>query len=139
MQTENNIQKLIMLAISKSVTIFRNNTGMGWAGKVIFNAAHKGGAIYLKPSRYVIIENPRPLHAGLCKGSSDLIGWKSIIVTPEMVGKRVAVFTALEVKTPTGKISPEQAHFLNVIKLNGGIANIVKNEKEALDTVNNIR
>ena len=37
---------------------------------------------------------------GLSIGSSDLIGWRSVEVTPEMVGKRVAIFAAVEVKRP---------------------------------------
>ena len=45
---------------------------------------------------------------GLQKGSADLIGLTSIRITPEMVGKDVAVFTSIEVKTPTGKLSKEQ-------------------------------
>lgn len=34
----------------------------------------------------------------------DLLGWTSIVVTPEMIGKRVAVFTMVEVKDPDWKL-----------------------------------
>lgn len=33
--------------------------------------------------------------------SSDLIGWTTITITQAMVGKQIAVFTAIEVKPPT--------------------------------------
>lgn len=38
--------------------------------------------------------------------SSDLIGWRSVVVTPEMVGRKVAVFTAIECKAPGWKLTP---------------------------------
>lgn len=59
---------------------------------------------------------------GLCVGSSDLIGWKSITITPEMVGKRVAVFAANEVKIKNRKLTKEQETFLSVVRREGGIA-----------------
>ncbi|MGI9161139.1 MAG: hypothetical protein ACR2K1_15435, partial [Saprospiraceae bacterium] len=63
--TETNLLKQITLSLQKSfpaLRIFRNNTGMGWAGRLL----HRTGA------GTVAIENARPLHAGLCEGSSDL-------------------------------------------------------------------
>lgn len=48
---------------------------------------------------------------GLCKGSSDLIGWQSVMVTPEMVGTRVAIFLAVETKSAKGRASVEQNTF----------------------------
>jgi hypothetical protein len=63
---------------------------------------------------------------GLCNGSSDLIGWTSIEITPDMLGKKLAVFSAIEVKTETGKLSPEQKIFLENVKNAGGIAKICR-------------
>jgi hypothetical protein len=37
------------------------------------------------------------LKYGLCLGSSDLIGWTIREITPDMVEKKVAVFTAIQV------------------------------------------
>jgi hypothetical protein len=67
---------------------------------------------------------------GLFKGSSDNIGFDSIIVTPDMVGKRIAIFKAVESKTPEGKLKPDQENFLNKIKIYGGIAEVNQPEKE---------
>jgi hypothetical protein len=72
------------------------------------------------------------LSFGLCKGSSDLIGFQSVIITPEMVGRKVAIFTALEVKTPTGKVSPEQKRFTEMVNYFGGIGAIVRSVDDAL-------
>jgi hypothetical protein len=74
--SEQTIQQEIRIACSQGpVRLFRNNTGT------------------LRDA------NGRPVQFGLCKGSADLIGWKRVTVTPEMVGSIVAVFTSIEVKT----------------------------------------
>ena len=72
----------------------------------------------------------RILRSGLCKGSSDLIGYRSVVVTPEMVGQRVAVFVALEVKDK-GRLTSEQAQFLEVVRRAGGIAAEVRSVEDA--------
>jgi hypothetical protein len=41
-----------------------------------------------------------------------------------MVGKRIAVFTAVEVKTKTGRVSDEQKRFIKNVNDAGGIAKI---------------
>ena len=85
-----------------------------------------------------LIVEPRPLHAGLCKGSSDLIGWTPIEITPEMVGKKLAIFTAVEVKKPGGRVSKEQLNFMRRVNEDGGIAGIATNETEAVNLVQNL-
>jgi hypothetical protein len=65
-------------------------------------------------------------------GGSDLIGYRTIEITSDMVGARVAVFTAFEIKTATGRATPEQRRFLEHIRNAGGIADIVRSDAEAL-------
>jgi len=76
---------------------------------------------------------------GLCRGSSDLIGWRSIIVTPAMVGKRLAVFTAIEVKVPgvrtDRKRLEQQADFIAAVRLAGGLAGFATSVPEAVAIV----
>jgi hypothetical protein len=64
-------------------------------------------------------------------GGSDLIGFHSVIITPEMVGKKVAVFTAFEVKGAKGRATKEQLIFVDLVKSFGGIAGIVRSKEEA--------
>lgn len=73
---------------------------------------------------------------GLCKGSSDCIGWTTVEITPDMVGKNVAIFTAIEVKTAKGRASDAQVDFINAVNRSGGIAGIARNDKDAIDIVN---
>jgi len=119
---EKNIQKNIMLAVSPETKIFRNNVGVAWIGQ----------SVKLK-SGDVLIKNPRIFHAGLCKGSSDLIGWTTKTITPEMVGSKVAVFTAIEVKkTEKSPVRPEQVKFIDAVKRDGGMCGISWNINQAL-------
>jgi hypothetical protein len=72
---------------------------------------------------------------GLARGSADLIGWRTITVTPEMVGTRLAVFTSIEVKTPTGRIRPEQQAWLATVQGAGGIAGVARSVTDAQQLV----
>jgi hypothetical protein len=118
---ENTIQKKIMVAVSKiGTTIFRNNVGKAWTGKA--NRTEDGG---------VYIADARILHAGLIKGSSDLIGWTSVCID----GKKYAIFTAIEIKTNKGKTTPEQDRFIEAVRNAGGIAGVARSEDEAVELV----
>lgn len=72
---------------------------------------------------------------GLARGSADLIGWRTVTITPEMVGQQLAVFTSIEVKTPTGLIRPEQHHWLAAVQGAGGFAGIARSVPDALQIV----
>lgn len=122
--SEHRIQNEIRLAISGKATLFRNNVGTAWTGD---STTLKDGS--------VLIRNPRILHAGLCAGSSDLIGWRSLTITPEMVGQTVAVFAALEVKSKTGRATAGQKNFCQRVTEAGGFAGIVKSPDEAKKTL----
>ena len=110
--SEQRIQQEIRLAVSKGDTrVFRNNTGT------------------LRDA------NGRPVQFGLAKGSADLIGWRTITITPEMVGQQVAVFTSIEVKSATGRLRPEQQQWLDAVQAAGGIAGVARSVGDALRIV----
>ena len=87
--------------------LFRINSGMGWAGKVL-----------RRDPESILIHKPRPFHAAP-QGWPDLCGWTEIEITPDMVGTKIAVFTGVEVKV-TGKLSKPQEAFAGIIKGMGG-------------------
>ena len=72
---------------------------------------------------------------GLARGSADLIGWRTITVTQAMVGTRLAIFTSIEVKVPTGRVRPEQQAWLEAVQGAGGIAVIARSVPDALQMV----
>ena len=106
--SEHEIQQRIRLACGRgAVRLWRNNTG----------------ALVDQQGRFV--------RFGLCKGSSDLIGLRSVVVTPEMVGQRIAQFVALEIKAPQGVVSPEQKAFLCLVQQLGGVAAVCRSIQQA--------
>ena len=68
---------------------------------------------------------------GLAPGSSDLIGLKSVTITPDMVGKTVAIFVALEIKQPRMKLTELQAAFIRVVNGLGGLAGVARSHEDA--------
>jgi len=76
---------------------------------------------------------------GLARGSADLIGWRTVTITQAMVGTRLAIFTSIEVKTPTGRIRPEQQAWLDVVLRGGGIAGIARSVTDAKQIIKGLR
>ena len=64
-------------------------------------------------------------------GGSDLIGYRRVRVTEEMVGQEIAQFAAVEVKTPKGRVKAEQQQFINHVLSAGGVAGIARSVDEA--------
>ena len=72
------------------------------------------------------------------KGAGDLIGWRTITVTPEMVGQPIAQFVSLEVKTASGRVRPEQENWKRVVERCGGVAAVVRSGEDALRIIADI-
>lgn len=83
-------------------------------------------------------KNGKYIRYGLGNGSSDLIGWHTIRITPDMVGRKVAIFTALEIKAEDGIATKEQENFIAQVKAAGGYAGIVRTETEALEVFSDL-
>ena len=75
---------------------------------------------------------------GLAPGTSDRIGWTTVTITQEMLGRKLAVFTAIEEKRPkkkgqaAGKVQDNQADFIEEVKQAGGIAGKASCEEDVL-------
>jgi len=108
-------QEVLLAAAAQNITLWRNNVG----------------ALPDNKGRYI--------RYGLCNDSpamnrqfksSDLIGITPVIITPDMIGQRVGVFTSYEVKKQHWKWNNTvrevaQANWLQLIVDNGGIAAFV--------------
>lgn len=100
---------------------FRANVGQGWTGEI---TRLPNGDIYIK--------NPRPFSTGLPAGFSDTFGLTPTLVTPDMVGRTIGIFHAIEYKSATGKARTLQAAFLEAVRRNGGRAGLARTEAEAI-------
>ena len=113
MRDESEIQQLIQIEAAKTGTILlRNNSGS------------------------LLDKNNRPIRFGLGNvsakqnkdfKSSDLIGITPVVITKEMVGVTIAIFTAIEVKKEGWKYKGDerengQNNFINWVKKLGGLA-----------------
>lgn len=54
-------------------------------------------------------------------GGSDLIGWTSRVLTSDDVGRRVAIFTAVEGKVMPRRPTVDQMRFLDAVRDAGGL------------------
>ncbi len=110
-KSENLIQKEIKSALCKDKTrVFRNNVGM-------ING----------------------IQFGLCKGSADLIGWKTVTITEDMIGKEIAQFVSVEVKTPNGRVGKYQNLWLEAVQKAGGLAIIARSKEQAVSDLEQFR
>ena len=114
--TEKRIMQEIQIAMSgEDARLFRNQVG----------------AAELKDGSYIKF--------GLGTGSSDLIGFKIVTMTPSDIGRKVAIFTAIEVKAGKGRTTKEQDNFIRVIRESGGIAFVARSKEEAVENINRRR
>jgi len=114
--TESELQALILRAAGSKphVRVFRNQVGEGYVGKA------------LRDPEGVFLMDARHVRMGLFPGSGDLIGWRTLTITPDMVGQPIAQFLSIEVKTPTGKVRPDQRNWADQITSAGGLAIIAR-------------
>lgn len=96
--------------------MFRSNSGMAWSGKIVSRDNEKNT---------ITIKNPRAFH-GMPEGFPDTVGFQSITVTSEMVGKRLAVFKCAEFKTGNQDLTEKQSLFKKMVDKMGGIFEVVR-------------
>jgi hypothetical protein len=106
------------------VRLFRNQVGEAWTGEWVSLA---DGSI--------LIRHPRRITTGLAPGSADLVGWTVREIQKHWVGKRMAIFSSIEVKSKTGRVRPEQQAWHEKLVLDGALSGFARTPEEALDVV----
>lgn len=114
---ESAVQQRTRLELARlGALVYRNNVGA---------CEDKQGRII----RYGLCNESAQMNRAL--KSSDLIGVVPVVVTPEMVGKTVGLFLAVECKksdwymTPSDTRAQAQLRFIELIKSVGGIGGFV--------------
>jgi hypothetical protein len=118
MTTEHEVKAAILreFGIRSGLRLFNNPVGEAWMGKTVSQA-----------NGQIVLRYPRRVRFGLVPGSSDLIGFRTVVMTPDMVGQRIAQFVAIETKGPAGRVTKDQKNFLRVVDESGGIAVLARN------------
>lgn len=118
---ESELQKLVQLEASKKgARLWRNNMGATYDDRGNF-------------IRYGLANESVAVNRELKSG--DLIGITPVIITQDMVGMMVGVFTSYEVKRPgwvysgRGREMAQEA-WCNLIRSLGGIAKFISNQGE---------
>jgi hypothetical protein len=112
--SEISVQKKIQTTFGKlpDIRLFRNNVGQGFQGKPQW-----------LESGNLLLKYPRRINFGLCKGSSDLIGFRRRTITQDMVGQSIAQFVALEVKNHSrAKRRDDQQKFTKITQDLGALS-----------------
>ena len=115
MQSETEIQHDVRLALGVTIPLWRNEVG------VVTYQDDNG--------------KPRTVRYGLCRGSSDLIGIRPLIIEARHLGMTIGQFVAFELKTVKGRATKEQKMFLKLIERNGGVAAIVRSVDDAREAL----
>ena len=105
--------------------LFRNNSGV---------FIDKRGV----PVRFGLANESKNLNKSI--KSSDFIGVTQVKIEPHMLGRTIAVFTAVEVKSPgwrpdNSERTKGQQKFIDIIRSWGGIACFAKCGQDYLDAV----
>ncbi len=113
-QSEAPVVKRVMMRASKlKLRLFRNNRGL-----------------------FKTLDGKRKVRAGLeAEGASDLIGIKTITITPDMLWEQIGVFVAIEVKKPSWKkpstdTEQQQQNFIDQVIKRGGIAFFINDHED---------
>ncbi len=107
------IQAEHLRSLPKNKRLFPINAGLGWVGSIV-----------RQTPGLIILKNPRPLHAAP-PGWPDLCGWETIEITPDMVGKKIAVFVAEEIKADGDRLTPPQKRFRKMVEKMGGVYRVI--------------
>lgn len=115
--SEARVQSLVRLAApTRGMMLFRNNVGV---------LTNERGV----PVRYGLANDSKALNANL--KSSDLIGWRTLTIAPEHVGKAVAQFVSIECKEASWKRRAGDEHeaaqerWLTLVASHGGLGKFV--------------
>lgn len=139
MSSENTVQRRVWSALGLVSRLFRLNTGQAWVSGAGPARRLQDGSVLVPAARPVSLgfgmTNGKPL-----KGASDLCGWTTVRITPQMVGRDVAVFTAIETKrSKGGRVSTEQKNFINQVNAAGGIAGVASSPEQATAIIDQFR
>lgn len=121
---ENNLRAKYERTLTRHQRAWRCNSGLAWSGQLLQPLE----ALRVVGVKIMMLIKPRRVELWP-KGTPDLIGFDSVEITPDMVGKRVAVFTGTELKASRGdKLRVEQERWRRLLVDMGGIHRVIQHD-----------
>lgn len=124
------MRRMQLAASADRTPLWRNNVAQGVVGNVDWIRGVPR-TVHVSPGD-AVVRHARVLHAGLCEGSSDLIGPRPLLIRPEHVGQQMAIFAAIEAKWGTGRKTKLQGGFIDMVNRIGGIAGVARTPDECM-------
>lgn len=130
-----NMRRIWLGVAVAAMTLFRCNTGKAWASGA-------GKVVHMRDGS-VVVPAARPIALGLSfpngdpvVGTHDLLGWTEVVITPQMVGHTIPVFSSIDAKNDDGgRQRKEQVTWMNNVQRAGGIAGFASTVEQALEIV----
>lgn len=95
--------------------------------QIMIALSEDGHAVFRANVGLFLTKDGRPVKSGLPTGFSDLFGHRA--------GDARAFY--IEIKTPTGRVRPEQTAFLAAMRARGAIAGVARSIQDARDLMRN--
>lgn len=125
------VQQILIACSKAGARMFRMQVGLAWIGSKIKKIERPGRYVLDLPAGAVVVYDARPLKSGTV-GMSDTGGWVTIKITEDMVGTKIAQSAWIEVKQGAGRLSKEQAAFIQAARLAGCRAGVARTVEEAV-------
>jgi hypothetical protein len=109
---ETPIMHAVRATLARSGPCWRNNTGVDLA---------------------------RGVRYGLGTGGADLIAVVPVLIVPEHVGRTIGRFAGFEIKSPTGRMTPEQRSWQRAVENAGGSYQLVRDAAVADEALERAR
>jgi hypothetical protein len=139
MASETTVQRQVWLALAQRhaarCTLFRSNSGKAWLSGAGPAQRLEGGAVLVPAARPVAL-GLAMVNGDTVPGLGDLTGWTSVVITADMVGRVVPIFTGIETKeSGGGRRRDNQINFVQQVQRAGGIAGFAASERQANEII----
>lgn len=125
----NLVNSVLIEASRLYARLFRRNVGLAWVSSKFIKFDFAGRVtVDVKPGD-ILLRAARPFKNGE-KGQSDTYGWKSVVITQEMVGQTIAQHVEIEAKTGSGRETTEQKNWGDFVKKSGGIYGVARSVED---------
>ena len=123
-------KQIIDLVLAQHPMMFRNAVGWGIATSPKAMRRTRDGKI--------LLDHGSPIRYGLFPGSGDMIGYKTVTITPDMVGQKIAVFQSIEIKTKGDRLRGDQRNWNRALLRDGAIAEVWRDTGKTIEVMTGV-